>query len=43
MVQDDEFVRNQNLKSIEKYKNLRLVKSKNIEPNFDDFNDDELM
>ena len=38
-----DFDKNQNLKSIEKYKNLRLVKNKNILPDSDDFNDEELL
>lgn len=39
----DDFVKNQNIKSIEKYKNLRLVKNKNFSPNFDEYNDEDLL
>jgi uncharacterized membrane protein YhiD involved in acid resistance len=40
---DDNFDKNKNIKSIEKYKNLRLVKNKNIEPKFEEFEDEELL
>lgn len=43
IVQDDEFDKNQNIKAIEKYKNLRLLKNKNIQPKFDVFDDEELL
>ena len=39
----DNFDKNKNIKSIEKYKNLRLVKNKNIEPKFEEFEDEELL
>lgn len=42
-VQGEEFVKNQNIKSIEKYKNLRLIKNKNLQPKFDVFDDEELL
>ena len=39
----DDFDKSENIKSIEKYKSLRLVKNKNIEPNFDEFEDEDLL
>jgi len=42
-VQNDVFDKNQNMKSIEKYKNLRLLKNKNVQPKFDIFDDEELL
>ena len=42
-VQGEEFVKNQNIKSIEKYKNLRLIKNKNLQSKFDVFDDEELL
>lgn len=39
----DEVVRNRNLKSIEKYKNMKLVKNKNNVQSFVDFDDEELL
>lgn len=42
-VQGEEFVKNQNIKSIEKYKNLRLIKNKNLQAKFDVFDDEELL
>lgn len=39
----EDFSKQQNIKSIEKYKNLRLVKNKTVSPDFDNFEDDELL
>ncbi len=39
----DDFAKNENIKSLEKFKNLKLVKNKHLEPNYNNFNDDELL
>ena len=40
---NNEFDKAKTLKSIEKYKNLTLVKKKNFQPEFDEFDDEELL
>lgn len=39
----DNFDKTQNLKCIEKYKNMKLLKHKSIEPKFNEFDDEDLL
>ncbi len=39
----EDFDKTQNMKSIEKYKNMKLLNRKNLEPQFNDFDDEDLL